>query len=191
MNYEPDKGLPMQQAAGLLAVWPLRHPEAEPQGRSLALRWGPRVIAQGPAMSASIEAVVLARSGDPDKARRVWLREARRRMPPPFFLFREKPMNRESEFFTGIAGMVNTVLYGFLGIDVDEAEPGRKPWKKQLKSGGWISIDPKLPSTWKGLTIWPVWIDGQAHRVQASRTFIKVEPISPAPERGRSGSDEA
>lgn len=179
LNYEPDTGRPMQQAAGMLAAWPLEHPEAARKGPELVDRWLPRVIKNGPRMSVSVAATILARDGRAEEARRLWMNEIKANEGP---FFREKPLNPEAPFITGVAGLVNTVLYGFIGIDIGPNEPARAAWKKRLKSGAWIWANPHVPDSWERIIIGPIYLDGEPFRLTAKTGSLSVMPFNPSPE---------
>lgn len=156
LNYEADRGKGYKQAAGVLAVYPLQDPEAEAQAMVMLRRFAPGVIKSGPAMTDSVHAIIEARFGDPDKALTTWRKSWGEFMDLPMGMFSEKRRGDRSYFLTGAGGCLQTVLFGFAGIRLDEknVEGGMK-----LASGkGTLSIRPRLPKEWRSMTIEPIFL---------------------------------
>jgi trehalose/maltose hydrolase-like predicted phosphorylase len=103
-----------------------------------------RPIRNGPAMTASIHALLAARLGRADEAERYFRESYRPFVRGPFLLFSEKRSLDRCVFATGAGGVLQSVLYGFGGLD----------WAQFDKIGG--ANDPypvALPPSWKKLTI--------------------------------------
>ncbi len=175
-NASNDPETTYQQVSGLLAAFPLQDPEAEREALSLIERFSSRITPNGPAMSASIEATVLARNGKADEALTRWRESWQPYMDGPL-IFREKPLTGDSPFITGAAGCLNTVIYGFCGVRLDRtAQPGAK-FDYKLKSGRVVSIRPNLPTGWERVTVPEFWLDGQKHRLEVTRDTVTVTPL--------------
>ena len=153
LNYNNDEVRGYKQAAALLAVFPLQDRQAEEQAMTMLNRFADKVTPNGPAMSKSLNALIEARFGDPDKAYKRWQDSYKTYCSPRFLNFAEKPVGHEDYFLTGAAGCLNTVIYGFAGFRIDPSDPGKKLWKTELKNGHWLSITPHLPKAWKSITL--------------------------------------
>lgn len=176
-NASNDPETTYQQVSGLLAAFPLQDPEAERVALNLIERFSSRITPNGPAMSASIEATVLARNGKADEALKRWRESWQPYMDGPL-IFREKPLTGDTPFITGAAGCLNTVIYGFCGVRLDRtAQPGAK-FDYKLRSGMVVSIRPNLPTGWERITVPEFWLDGQKHRLEVTRDTVTVTPLS-------------
>ena len=74
----------------------------------------------GPAMSHSVFAVQYARAGLVDKAEDMFRRACRPYLRPPFGVFSETASSNNPYFVTGAGGMLQAVLFGFGGLDIDD-----------------------------------------------------------------------
>jgi len=103
----------------------------------------PRVIPNGPAMTEAIHAIVAARLGRGDESLERFRESYRPFLRGPFQLFSEKRRRENIYFLTGAAGVVESVLYGFAGIQLrsDPEDPSRPV------------ASPALPPGWSRLTI--------------------------------------
>lgn len=181
LTYEGDKLRSYQQAAALLAIFPLQNAEAESEAIFMLDRFSPKVAANGPAMSHSLHALIRARFGDADKAYSEWREAYDRYAKPPFGYISERPTTTQTVFVTGAAGFLNTLLYGFLGIRIDEQPWGDADWKMPLKNGWWISGRANLPRTWNSLLIPDLKILGSSYSLEATREgsiLVKNTPKS-------------
>lgn len=66
-------------------------------------------------------------------------------MNGPNNLFSERRNVARNYFYTGAAGAMNTVIYGFAGFRIDRIPLSGALWKKKLKSGWWLSCKPCVP----------------------------------------------
>lgn len=176
LNYEQDQMRGYKQAAGLLAVYPLQDPEAEKQGLKMLERFADKVIKNGPAMSHSIFATIEARNGMVDRAYETWRSSWQPYTRFEMRQFSEKRSTPRTYFVTGAAGSLQTVLYGFAGIRIDDKPQEGAKFERQLKLGKWLSIKPNLPKQWKKITIRSLWILGEPVDVEISATQVKVLP---------------
>ncbi|MBA4294126.1 hypothetical protein C0431_14285 [bacterium] len=138
-----------QQAAALLAVFPLQHPDIEPEARAMYRLYRGRHSEFGPAMSSAIDAVVAARLGLAREAGEDWDASWKPYTENPAVEFREKPRTGESYFLTGAAGAVNAAVYGIFGVRIQDEKPGDDEVAISLRNGGWLTVEPCLPEDWK------------------------------------------
>ena len=178
LTYDDDKLRSYKQAAAVLSIFPLQYPEAEKQARAMMERFESKVSKNGPAMSDAIHATIWARLGEKQKAYDSWKRAWEPFVKGPQMMFSEKRSSERTYFYTGAAGCLNTVLYGFAGFRLDEKPLEGAPWKKQLKSGWWLSCKPCLPPKWKSLTISPMIIDGQKFSVEITPEKVIIQPAA-------------
>lgn len=99
----------------------------------------PKLSKEGPAMGKSIFAVLYARQGDVDNAYHLFKESYVPNQQPPFGALSEVATSNFSYFATGAGGMLQTVLFGFAGLDFSDA--------------GIVQNSPILPKEWKSMTI--------------------------------------
>lgn len=112
----------------------------------------PKLAKEGPAMGKSIFAILYARQGDADNAFRLFKESYVPNQQKPFGALSETATENHSYFATGAGGMLQTVLFGFGGLDISEE--------------GIIQKNPILPKQWKSLTIKGVGKDKLTYRVE-------------------------
>ena len=142
-----------KQADTLLLVHPLNVPfDAQTAGKMLDF-YTAHTTKFGPAMTASIHAVVAARLGRSQDALNLFHDSYRPFMRGPWDAFAEKRTSNRVYFCTGMGGCLQSVLYGFAGLQV--VEPGQKGQGTKIAGDGEASLyaDPHLPPGWGGLTI--------------------------------------
>jgi trehalose/maltose hydrolase-like predicted phosphorylase len=172
LTYENDALRGYKQAAAVLAIFPLQYPPAEAQARTMMERFENKVSKNGPAMSDSIHATIWARLGETEKAYDAWKRSWEPFLDKTNMNFSEKRSVKRTYFYTGAAGALNTVIYGFAGFRIDRQPLAGALWKKQLKSGWWVSVKPNLPSQWKEIGLPPVFLDGMKHNFKISNKQV-------------------
>ena len=177
LTYDDDKLRSYKQAAAVLSIFPLQYPEAEKQARAMMERFESKVSKNGPAMSDAIHATIWARLGEKQKAYDAWKRAWEPFVKGPQMLFSEKRSSERTYFYTGAAGCLNTVIYGFAGFRFDDKPLDGAVWKKKLKSGWWLSCKPCLPPKWESLMINPMIIDGQKYSVEIDSEKVRIEPL--------------
>lgn len=175
LSFDNDKLGEYQQAAALLAIFPVQHPVVEKEAAEMLHRFADKVADEGPAMSHSISATIAARLGKTDEAYTYWKKSWQLYTDDPLLRFREKPLSGDSYFYTGAAGCMNTIYYGFMGLRIDPFEPKNKPWKLQLREGYWISAEPHLPSAWNRLQV-DINVLGNKYRLVATHHTFTAEP---------------
>lgn len=74
----------------------------------------------GPAMSHSAMAVNYARLGKPDKAASLLQKATIPYLRGPFMMMAETPDNDATYFMTGAGGLLQTLLMGYLGLDITD-----------------------------------------------------------------------
>lgn len=93
----------------------------------------------GPAMTHSVYSVIRSRLGEPEQAYALFQRGFRPNELPPFKVIAETAGGTNPYFATGAGGMLQSVLFGFGGVDIT-------PDGIQFRES-------QLPSAWKSLTI--------------------------------------
>lgn len=174
LNYEGDKGRSYQQAAALLAVFPLQYPPAEAQARRLLQRFGDKVDPNGPAMSDSVAATIWARLDETKRAYNLWRKSWIEFESGPMMMFHEKRGFGSGYFTTGAAGALQTVIYGFLGFRLDERPVPGAAWQRLLLNGRWLSISPHLPPSWKAATFRHFKVLSRTYTVTVRREGAKT-----------------
>lgn len=96
----------------------------------------------GPAMSHSAMAVNYARMGLPEKASRYIARAYHPNLRGPFHNISETPGNNEVYFATGAGGLLQALIFGYAGLDIDTFE-----------GKGIVSKSGSLPASIKSITI--------------------------------------
>ena len=178
LTYDNDNERGYKQAAAVLSIFPLQYPPAEKQARVMMERFEGKVSKNGPAMSDAIHATIWARLGEKEKAYDAWKRSWEPFIKGPQMLFSEKRSSERTYFYTGAAGCLNTVIYGFAGLRFDDKPLDGAVWRKKLKSGWWLSCKPCLPPKWESLMINPMIIDGQKYRVEITPEKVTIQPAS-------------
>ena len=71
---------------------------------------------------------------------------------PPFRVLSENADNSRVSFATGLGGILQSVIFGFGGIEITE--------------NGIIQLPTQLPSHWKSLTITGVGVEKKTYKVE-------------------------
>ncbi len=111
----------------------------------------PKLSKEGPAMGKSIFAVLYARQGDVANAYRLFKESYVPNQQAPFGALSEVATSNFSYFATGAGGMLQTVLFGFAGLDFSDE--------------GIVQKNPILPKAWKSLTVKGVGPDKKTYRI--------------------------
>ena len=111
-----------------------------------------RIDPNGPAMSNAIIAVLHARLGEPETAFKVFKKSYTDKLRPPFGVLSENANNSRVSFATGLGGILQSVIFGFAGVEITE--------------NGIIQLPTKLPSHWKSLTVTGVGMEKQTFKVE-------------------------
>ena len=142
-----------KQAAAILACYPLQYPPAEAQTRTMLERFGPKTNPNGPAMTDSIEGLLWARIGEPDTGYEEWRKGWVDFTRHPLMTFSEKRKSARTYFATGAGGALQTVLYGFAGLRLDDAKATGALWSRTFPGGKALSVKPNLPKGWKRIRL--------------------------------------
>lgn len=189
LNYTSDRLRGYKQAAGVLAVFPVQHPLIVPDAMEMLGRFQDGVTPNGPAMSDAIHALIEARFGDPDRAYDRWRESWYPFTRYPHLLFSEKRNSEVTYFTTGAGGALQTVLYGFAGIHIDDERLSDALESWALPGGGYLSIRPRLPQQIRSITLQDVnfglgvktiTITDQEVQVEEGDESIRINVTSPA-----------
>ena len=149
LTYDGDPVKGYKQAAAILACYPLQYPPAEAQTKTMLERFGPKTNANGPAMTDSIEGLLWARIGEPEKGYEEWRKGWVDFTRNPLLTFSEKRKQARTYFATGAGGSLQTVLFGFAGMRLDYKKADGALWSHPLAGGEMLSVRPSLPKAWK------------------------------------------
>jgi trehalose/maltose hydrolase-like predicted phosphorylase len=174
VTYENDPLRNYQQAAAVLAIYPLQFPQAEKEAPVMMERFPPRTNAMGPAMTNSVQAVIWARLGERQRAYTEWLRSWADFSSLPLNQFSERRRIDRTYFVTGAGGCLQSVLYGFLGFRIDLKKDPHAVWAKKLHGGSWLSLKPHLPEQWKSVTLRNFTVLGQHFTLTATHNGTTV-----------------
>jgi len=170
---ENDNGRPTKQADGELVLYPAALPMKESTARSTFAYHTARPIKNGPAMTASIHALLAARLGQKDDAERAFRESYRPFVRGPFLLFSEKRSLDRCVFTTGAGGVLQSVLYGFGDLRWEDFDNPAQIAKRPVT----------LPPSWKKLTLTGIRRAGKTYTLTVTpqsrtltRTTQKKEP---------------
>ena len=170
ISYEGDRFRGYKQAAAVLSIYPLQFPPAEAEAKMMMERFAGSVIANGPAMTDSIHALIEARLGQPDAGYATWRQSWRDFTGHPLLLFSEKRRRDVTYFVTGAAGCLQTTLFGFGGFRIDDHAPGDpQVFRVPLQDGAWLTVKPSLPTAWKSVQFTGVHVLGRRLNITATR----------------------
>ncbi|MDB4047835.1 glycoside hydrolase family 65 protein [Polaribacter sp.] len=112
----------------------------------------PKLSKEGPAMGKSIFSILYARQGDVSNAYRLFKESYVPNQQPPFGALSEVATSNFSYFATGAGGMLQSVLFGFGGLEFTD--------------NGIVQKNPILPKEWKSLTIKGVGKSKKTFRIE-------------------------
>ncbi|MGO8671206.1 MAG: glycosyl hydrolase family 65 protein [Capsulimonadaceae bacterium] len=160
----PSK-LMAKQADTLLVIYPLGERfDPSTAGKMLDF-YQAHTIKNGPAMTASIHAVVAARLGRGADALADFRDSYRPFMRGPWDAFSEKRTTNNVYFLTGMAGSLESVLYGFAGLSVVPAGEPVQGHRLAGDSVASLTCDPHLPAGWGKLEVQGVRFRGHTYDV--------------------------
>ncbi|MBC3784896.1 trehalose/maltose hydrolase-like putative phosphorylase [Spirosoma sp. LMG 31448] len=145
-------GVMIKQADVNLLAYPLTIVTGEAAIRKDLIYYEPKYSPEGPAMGWSALATLNARLGDTDKAYNWFVKSYKPNEVPPFGVLAETAGGTNPYFATGAGGMLQAVLNGFGGLDINDA--------------GITQLKTKLPKKWKSLTIKGVGIQRKTVQIQ-------------------------
>ncbi|MBS1664815.1 MAG: glycoside hydrolase family 65 protein [Bacteroidetes bacterium] len=129
-------GEPIKQADVNLLAYPLKEVTSPAAIRKDLDYYEPRV-GEGPAMTHAIFTILYARLGLPDKALTAFKNGYTPNLRPPFGVIAETATGNNPYFATGAGGMLQAVLNGFIGLEIN--------------SEGIVQLPSRLPKAWKAL----------------------------------------
>lgn len=115
------KGEEIKQADVNLLAFPLGFITDKDQILKDLRYYEPKMSPNGPAMGFSVLATLYARSGDPAKAYQLFTKSFKPNEVPPFGVLAETAGGTNPYFATGAGGMLQAVLFGFGGLQIDSA----------------------------------------------------------------------
>lgn len=147
------KGEGIKQADVNLLAFPLKTITDTAQIRKDLEYYSTRVPNEGtPAMTQGIFALLYARLGDGGKAYH-WFKDAYEpNLNPPFRVIAETKGGTNPYFATGAGGILQAVLMGFGGLDINQ--------------DGIFQIKTALPQQWKSLTLKGIGVDKKTYLIK-------------------------
>lgn len=139
-EHETYRGETIKQADVNLLAYPLKEITEPVAVRRDLEYYGSRVdLAHGPAMTRSVLAILYAKLDLPERAYELFKSSYVPHQRPPFGVIAETPASDNTYFTTGVGGVLQTMLYGFGGLEITEE--------------GLKQRQTKLPKAWKSLTL--------------------------------------
>lgn len=133
------EGVTIKQADVNLLAFPLQVVKDPDQIRKDLLFYEPRYAEDGPAMGGAILSVLHTRLGDPEAGLDRFRKSYKPNELAPFGVLAETAGGTNPYFATGAGGMLQSVLFGFGGLEITDR--------------GVRQIPTQLPKKWKSLTI--------------------------------------
>lgn len=144
-EFSTYNGQIIKQADVNMLAFPL-HEVTDPEAIRRDLDYyAPRVDPNGPAMTKSVLAILYERMGMPEKALELFHNGYQLNERPPFGDLSESTNSANPYFATAAGGLLQTMLFGFGGLDITEH--------------GIIERRSKLPAVWRSLTLTGIGID--------------------------------
>lgn len=150
-EHEDYNGEIIKQADVNLLSFPLNIINDKPSILKDLKYYEPKLSKDGPAMGKSIFSILYARQGDASNAYRLFKESYVPNQQAPFGALSEVATSNFSYFATGAGGMLQSVLFGFAGLDITD--------------DGIVQKNPILPKEWKSLTIKGVGLDKKTYRI--------------------------
>jgi len=138
-QYDKYKGEIIKQADVNLLSFPLNIINDNAQILKDLNFYQSRIDTNGPAMSNCALATISARLGDIAKAEELYDKSYKPNLKKPFYFISESPNNTNMTFCTGYGGMLQTILFGFGGLNISPQ--------------GLVQEKSVLPKQWKSLKI--------------------------------------
>ena len=144
-------GEEIKQADVNLLAYPLDVINDEEQIKKDLDYYEPRMSPNGPAMGASVLSVLASRAQNTERAYRLWVKGYKPNEVPPFGVISETAGGTNPYFATGAGGMLQAMLFGFGGLDIN--------------NDGVFQIDTKLPKEWKSLKLTGIGVERKTFEV--------------------------
>lgn len=132
-------GVPIKQADVNLLAYPLTIVSDRAQVEKDLRYYEARMSPEGPAMGVSVLATLHARLNNPEKAYELFKKSYVPNKVPPFGVLAETAGGTNPYFATGAGGMLQSVIFGFGGLDISPK--------------GITQMKVKLPSAWKSVRL--------------------------------------
>jgi trehalose/maltose hydrolase-like predicted phosphorylase len=145
-------GVMIKQADANLLSYPLEIVSDKNQIEKDLKYYEPRYSPEGPAMGVAILATLYARLNQPEKAYDYFVKGYKPNEVPPFGVISETAGGTNPYFATGAGGMLQSVIFGFGGLNITDA--------------GITQLKTKLPAQWRSLEISGVGISRQKFSVK-------------------------
>lgn len=174
LTYDGDRLRSYKQHAALLALYPLQWPQAEAEAGQMLRRYLGKTAENGPAMSLSLEALLLARHGDVEGAYETWKESWSLYADHPLLLFSEYRNRSLTYFTTGPAMCLQSLLFGFLGFRVDNKASSTGNWSHPLLRGYVLTARPRLPKLWKAVRIKNLRVLNQSFDVTCTHGDFRI-----------------
>jgi trehalose/maltose hydrolase-like predicted phosphorylase len=159
------ESLQAKQANTQMLIYPLdEHMSDQTAGATLDYALS-HTIKVGPAMTSSINAIVAAKLGRAQQSLDLFRDSYRPFMRTGLCMFSEKRTMNRVDFCTGMGGCVQSVLYGFGGLNVAWGDHKGKGILIAKSADSSLYADPHLPPSWSGLTIHGVKFHGASYTV--------------------------
>ncbi|MCU0420413.1 MAG: glycoside hydrolase family 65 protein [Cyclobacteriaceae bacterium] len=129
----------IKQADVNLLAYPMDMITDKAQVEKDLIYYEPRYAPDGPAMGFCVLATLYAKLNKTEKALEVFVKSYEPNKVPPFGVLSETAGGTNPYFATGAGGMLQTVLFGFGGLQISDA--------------GITQIKPAIPQKWKSLHI--------------------------------------
>jgi trehalose/maltose hydrolase-like predicted phosphorylase len=145
-------GVDIKQADVNLLSYPLEIISEKAQMEKDLTYYEKRMSPEGPAMGNAVLSTLYSRLGKPDKAHEVFVKSYKRNEVPPFQVLAETAGGTNPYFATGAGGMLQSVIFGFGGLNVTNA--------------GITQLKTQLPKNWSFLEIRGVGISKSNYEVK-------------------------
>ncbi len=154
-----------KQADTQMLIYPLNLPMSSTAALNTLDYCLNHTIQFGPAMTSSIDAVIAARLGRSAQSLDLYRNSYRPFMRGPWDAFSEKRTMSDVYFTTGIGGTLQSVLYGFAGIDVQNADRVSLGRKIAQNGDATLYCNPHLPPGWTELTVKGIHFRGAVYSI--------------------------
>ncbi len=145
-------GQQTKQADPNMLAYPLHEVTSAESIRRDLDYYSPRIDPDGPAMTKSVLAILYERMGDPEKALELFHKGYELNERPPFGMLSETATSANPYFATGAGGLLQTMLFGFGGLDISER--------------GIVQRPAKLPSGWTSLKLTGIGVEKRDYLIK-------------------------
>ena len=154
-----------KQADTQMLVYPLDVPMTKEAAGNTLDYYLKHTDADGPAMTASIDSIIASHLGRAPQSLALFRESYRPFIRSGLFAFTESVTNKKVYLCTGMGGCLQTVIYGFAGLNVE--------WGDHIGNGTLIArsgnaalfADPHLPPGWTSITLKGVRFRGSSYTI--------------------------